>query len=152
MTSIPASRPIFPIGKIVLALVASLVVLFLAYVIIINVRNGHAWSRHGRDATDAQNCLKERGSTMVLSEFSGGPLHLLCVTGEGTLYDIIVSKITRIPGTEFSEADLITAYKPSEAGVNQKLAEYAQHLITSKGAKIINLSFRAGEIFFAAGQ
>jgi hypothetical protein len=49
--------------------------------------------------------------------------------------------------TDFSEADQITAYQP-DGGSAQSLAKYAQHLIETKGAKIINLAFQIGEVFF----
>jgi hypothetical protein len=114
----------------------------MAYQLTVNVTNGHAWVRHGIEATEAQRCVRNNGTSAVMSEFNSRNLHLLCIDpNTSSLFDIIVSRVyNAMDGGK--QADMITGYKPT----TQDLSAYVKGMFDK--AKLVNLHFEPGEINF----
>lgn len=132
---------------VILIFVLAVFMLFMEYLnapIVINVGSAHAWLRHGAEATDALNCLKNNGTYVVLSE-SSRRLHFICVDfNTGAFYDVIVSRLYRITSDWQRQADLITAMKPNVAVSVKDYIEFVKYMYK---AIEVNLKFLPEEIF-----
>jgi len=133
-------------------LLVAVLLAVLAFTIFVNVRSSHAWIQHGQGATQAQRCVRDNGTVAVFSENKSRYLHLICVDPNShRLFDVIISRLLRIDGSDFSEADMVTGYPPEGAGA-KGVAQYIQHLTDTVGGKLVNLHFDSGEVFFVPAK
>lgn len=123
--------------------------LALGYQVDVFVTSNHMTKHDTSNA--AMRCLTNNGNVAAFSEFNTWTLHLLCWDGK-TLFDIIMTRLNKhVQSWENPYSYLKTAYAPEGvqgANMLEKVELYLAHLKSSVGGKVVNLTFRAGEIMF----
>jgi hypothetical protein len=153
------SRVLFPVSAILIVILLIATALFYATVpppnvpsienntaIYIHATANHATTQHGSEMVNRiLDCLRQKGSSAVMSERFGGNLHWLCIDTDGNVLDLITRMLTKTISNPSGETEIVTAYKPDPV---KTLQEYVVHLERTQGSKLVNLFMKPSGIIF----